>query len=162
VHKDGRVTLTETATGRRHEWQDSGVMSVGNNFMAPHAPGVAYVASRKGMNGPNKTLMFWGGAGSPRELLRTSSPDEFTLAGWHGDGTNLLVIRWRHRPGGPELEPRNETLWRVPVSGSGAVSTGFTIEGLRDISIHPNGRRIAFNAGWKRGEHWVMENLPPD
>jgi hypothetical protein len=41
------------------------------------------------------------------------------------------------------------------------VSTGLTIEGLRDVSIHPDGRRIAFNAGFKRGEQWVMENLLP-
>lgn len=35
------------------------------------------------------------------------------------------------------------------------------MEGLRDVSIHPDGRTIAFNAGWKRAEHWVMENLLP-
>jgi hypothetical protein len=106
--------------------------------------------------------MFWGGAGRPRELLGTTSPDQFFLAGWHGDGRDLLVIRWQHRPGAVEEEPRNETLWRVPISGTAAVSTGLTIEGLRDISIHPGGRRIAFNAGWKRGEQWVMENFLPN
>lgn len=54
---------------------------------------------------------------------------------------------------------RNETLWRVPITGGAPVSTGLTLEGMRDISIHPDGRQIAFNAGWKRGEQWVMENL---
>jgi len=161
VHKDGRLTLTETSTGRTYEWQDSGVMSLGNNFMAPHASGVAYVATRKGLSGQVKTLMFWGGAGPPRELLRASSPDEFNLSGWHGDGRDLLVVRWQRRPNAPAIEMRNETLWRVPVSGGDAVSTGLTIEGLRDISINPDGSRIAFNAGWKRGEPWVMENFLP-
>ena len=161
VHKDGRLTLSETATGRSYEWQDSGVMSLGNHFMPPHASGVAYVASRKGLGGQVKTLMFWGGAGQPRELLRASSPDEFILSGWHGDGRDLLVVRWKQRPNAAATEMRNETLWRVPVSGAGAASTGLTIEGLRDIAIHPDGRQIAFNAGWKRGESWVMENFLP-
>ena len=162
VHKDGRLTLTEIASGRSYEWQDSGVLSVGNNFLAPHASGVAYVASRKGLNGQVKTLMYWGGAGPPREILRASQPNEFILSGWHGDGRELLVIRWHQRPTADASEMRNETLWRVPVSGGDAVSTGLTIEGLRDISIHPDGRRIAFNAGWKRGEPWVMENFLPN
>jgi len=162
VHKDGRLTLTETASGRSHEWQDSGVLSLGNmSFMAPHASGVAYVATRKGLSGRVKTLMFWGGAGPPRELLRASSPNEFSLSGWHGDGRDLFVVRWQQRSGAAALEKRNETLWRVPVSGDDAVSTGLAIEGLRDISIHPDGRRIAFNAGWKGGDPWVMENFLP-
>jgi hypothetical protein len=44
---------------------------------------------------------------------------------------------------------------------SWAVSSGLTKVGLRDVSSHPDGRRIAFNAGWKRSEQWVLENLLP-
>ena len=105
--------------------------------------------------------MFWSGGGDPRELLRTSSPDQFTLAGWMADGLNLLIIRWSRRPNAPASEPRNETLWRVPLTGGTPVSTGLMMESLRDISIHPDGRRIAFNAGMKRVEQWAMENLLP-
>jgi hypothetical protein len=35
------------------------------------------------------------------------------------------------------------------------------MDGLRDVSIHPDGRRIAFNAGWRRFEQWVMEHFLP-
>ncbi len=55
----------------------------------------------------------------------------------------------------------NETLWRVPTTGGAPVSTGLALDGLRDISIHPDGRQIVFNAGWRRNEQWVMENLLP-
>jgi hypothetical protein len=30
------------------------------------------------------------------------------------------------------------------------ILTGWMPDGLRDVSTHPDGRRIAFNAGWKR------------
>jgi hypothetical protein len=32
------------------------------------------------------------------------------------------------------------------------------MDDLRDVSIHPDGRRSAFNAGMKRVEHWVVEH----
>jgi serine/threonine-protein kinase len=158
VRKGGNILVEDLGGRRRHEWQDSGVSSIGNHFMAPHAVGVAYVATRPSMAGPVKTLMYWGGAGPPRELLRSNPKEDFILAGWHGDGRQLLVVRFNPRP---EPELRNETLWRVPIDGSDAVTTGLTMEGLRDISIHPDGHQIAFNAGWKKNEHWVMDNLLP-
>ncbi len=158
---NGRVVLDDLGSGARRVWDDTGIQSLGNHVMAPHAPGVAYEATRKSISGDVASLMFWGGAGEPRELLRTSLPDRFQLTGWGPDGLNLLVIRWSRRPDAPTSEPRNETLWRVPITGGAPVSTGLTMEGLRDVSIHPDGRRIAFNAGFKRGEQWVMENLLP-
>jgi hypothetical protein len=33
------------------------------------------------------------------------------------------------------------------------------MEGLRDTALHPEGRPIAFNAGWKRYESWVLEGV---
>ena len=105
--------------------------------------------------------MYWGGAGDPRELLRMSGKERFILAGWLPDDRTLLVARWENRPNRLPDEPDPATLWRVPINGGNPVSTGLTMDGLRDVSIHPDGRRIAFNAGWKRGEQWVMENLLP-
>jgi hypothetical protein len=74
------------------------------------------------------------------------------------DGLSLLVVRWTIAPAS---EPRASTLWRVPITGGPPVSTGLTMDGIRDITVHPGGQRIAFNAGWKRGEQWVMENFLP-
>src|SRR5262249_15685229 len=141
--KSGGMILDEVAATRHYEWQDSGVTSIGNHFMAPHASGVGYAVTRQSMNGRVKTLMFWGGAGVPRELLRAAPSEDFILAGWHGDGRQLLVVRFTSVP---DPASRKETLWRVPVDGRAPVNTGLTLEGLRDISVHPNGRHIAFNA----------------
>jgi hypothetical protein len=129
--------------------------------MAPHTAGVAYMAGRKGVNGESRTLMYWGGGGDPREVLQIPGNERFILVGWLPDGLTLLVARWENRPSRLPDEPDPSTLWRVPINGGNPVSTGLTMDGLRDVSIHPDGRRIAFNAGWKRGEPWVLENLLP-
>ena len=156
----GRLAHLDVGSGQVREWADAVEWIDRMHFMAPHTSGVAYVAGRKGVNGESRSLMYWGGAGDPRELLRVSGSDQFMLAGWLPDDLTLLVVRFALRPGTtPDQEPRNETLWRVPITGEPPVSTGLTMEGLRDVSIHPDGRRVAFNAGWKRGEPWVMENV---
>ena len=105
--------------------------------------------------------MLWGGSGEPREILRVHEPGEhFRLVGWTADGLNLLVIRWSF-DSSRSRRLGNETLWRIPTTGGAPVSTGVAHEGLRDVSIHPDGRQIVFNAGWRRNEQWVMENLLP-
>jgi hypothetical protein len=42
--------------------------------------------------------------------------------------------------------------------------TGLSMEGLNDFSIHPDGRRIAFDTGSNdskpSSELWVLENIP--
>jgi len=157
-HKDGRLTLHDTSTGRALTWQDSGVVSLREHIMAPHTSAVAYVVQRKSVSGDAWSLMLWGGSGEPRELLRNQEPSEHVrLAGWSADGLDLLVIRWSF-DSSRTRRVGDETLWRVPTTG-GAVSTGLALAGLRDVSIHPDGRQIIFNAGFKRIERWVMENL---
>lgn len=161
-HKNGRITLHDTSTGRARTWQDSGVVSLREHVMAPHTGAVAYVVGRKSLSGDVSSLMLWGGSGEPRELLRIQKPNEhFRLAGWTADGLNLLVIRWSFDSASAR-RVGNETLWRVPTTGGAPVSTGLALAGLRDMSIHPDGRQVVFNAGFRRNEQWVMENLLPN
>ena len=159
LDQSGRVSLRDIASGATREWQESGAAWLGNHFMVPHAPGVAYVLARRVLNGEERQLMFWGGSGEPRLLLRAAPPEEFSFTGWAPDGLNLLVIRWTRRAT-PTSSSDVRTLWRVPITGGAPVSTGLAMEGLRDISIDHAGR-LAFNAGWKAGDPWVMENLLP-
>ena len=128
-----------------------GVTFMGRHVMAPHTSAVAYLADRNDLMGQVRTLMVWGGAGEPRELLRVREPEQISLVGWTADGLNLLAIRWPAIPRRPSSATR--TLWRVPMTGGALVSTGLAMEALRDISIHPDGRQIAFNARFKKSEY---------
>ena len=160
VLKSGQHVLYDTRTGVSREWRDPGVKRTSFHAMAPHAAAVAYVANRKELASEAKTLMVWGGSGEPRELLRMRADDGVQLVGWTNDGLNVLLIRWSPpTPGAPA--PVFRTLWSIPILSASPVATPLTMEGFRDVSLHPDGRRIAFNAGWKKYESWVMENLLP-
>jgi Tol biopolymer transport system component len=157
---NGTLAAIDPSSGANREWTDP-VEWVGLHFVAPHTPGVAYLAARKSVGGDFRSLMYWPGGGDPRELLRIDDKERFILAGWLPDGQNLLAARGENRLNRQLGEPDLLTLWRIPITGGSPASTGLTMDGLRDISIHPDGRRIAFNAGWRRFERWVMEHVLP-
>ena len=39
---------------------------------------------------------------------------------------------------------------------------GLAIEGVRELRVHPRGKRVAFTVGWPHLELWVIENFLPD
>jgi hypothetical protein len=130
--------------------------------MAPFTGEVAYVATRHDATGDTKALMLWRGAGDPRELLRVQEPETMVLEGWAADGSSVWLTRWTvPRPGAPAAAIQR-TLWRVPTTGGPAAPTSLAMEGLRDASLRPDGRSVAFNAGWKKYESWTLEHLLPE
>ena len=60
--------------------------------------------------------------------------------------------------------PKERKLWRVSVDGGSPQDLKLSVEGLRQIALHPDGRRIAFTAdapeaaGLSRGI-WTLENF---
>jgi hypothetical protein len=133
---------------------------LGGHARAPHEPAVAYLAS-SAREGGAMLLKVWRGSGDPIEMLRNAGGERLQLAGWTADGNALLVIRSTAPAATPSGRALTGTLWRVPLGGGAPQATALAMEGLRDISIHPDGRRLAFNAGFQRYEHWVMEHFLP-
>ncbi len=73
---------------------------------------------------------------------------------WTPDGRYVLfVIRSVDQPGPTEL-------WRVTPEG-GEPQKLLEMDGLSDISVHPDGQRIAFTGGRVQVEVWAMENFLP-
>lgn len=158
-HDTGRVVLHDVRTGATREWQDPGVTNLDRHALAPHTTAVAYLANRRDSGGDVRTLMLWSGAGGPQELLRVRAPEAVAFEGWAADGASLLVTRWTAPAGDGSATPIPRTLWRVPTTGAAPSSTGLIMEGLRDTALHPDGQQIAFNAGWKKYESWVLEGV---
>ena len=73
------------------------------------------------------------------------------LRGRQTDATFFLVIRSVDQPGPTEL-------WRVTPEG-GEPQKLLEMDGLSDISVHPDGRHIAFTSGRIQMEIWAMENF---
>ena len=59
-------------------------------------------------------------------------------------------------------EEKNQ-LWRVAVAGGEPQKLEIAMPGLGHLRVHPNGRRIAFDAEAQpeRIEVWVMKNFLP-
>lgn len=157
--KNGRVSVREVVSGTTREWHDPGLSRLGWHAMAPHRPMVAYTGFGKDAIGDWVSLKVSSGEGDPRELIRVRGQERMILAGWTPDGMHVLVTRWIQSPPDSPAPSRPGTLWRVPVGGGTPVSTGINMEALRDVSINPDGRRVAFNSGFKISEMWVLENL---
>lgn len=159
--KDDRLVLRDIERNVAREWNDPGTATLANHMMAPNTAAVAYVSNRPGAQGNELVLKVWPGSGAPRELLSLRGRERMLFAGWAADGQHLLVLRYSDPPPCIQAQTRPTKLWFVPASGAPPVFSGLEMDALRDISLSPDGRRIAFNSGFKRGEHWVLENLLP-
>jgi Tol biopolymer transport system component len=99
--------------------------------------------------------------GEPRELLRLESPETFhpsTGLAWTPDGRYILFGKRTWSAGQPH-EP--DELCRIPTEG-GEPQKLLAMNDLHQISVHPDGRRIVFTAGWDwETKVWVMENFLP-
>lgn len=156
--KNGRVTATDVVTGTTREWEEPGVTRIGFQAAAPQSSALAYTSFGKDTTGNWVALKLQAASGAPRELLRAYG-ERVVVQGWTADGKNVLVARWAESPPDASAPARPATLWRVPAGGGAPISTGIAMEGIRDVSLHPDGRRIAFNAGFKNSEWWLLENL---
>jgi hypothetical protein len=47
------------------------------------------------------------------------------------------------------------------VQGGEPEKLELSMDRIRPLRIHPDGRRVAFAAGWPAWEVWVMENFLP-
>ena len=100
--------------------------------------------------------------GEPRELLRVSQPQGilgfFSGLPWTPDGRAVLVRR--------RMVADTSELWLVPIDGAPPRKLDIDVNrwatGNRGvISLHPDGRQIAFLAGQVNSEVWVLENFLP-
>jgi Tol biopolymer transport system component len=157
--KNGRITAMDVVTGTTREWAEPGVTRLGFQVAAPQSSALAYTAFGKDASGDWAAVKIQTGSAEPRELLRAGARERMVIHGWTADGRNILVARWPDNLPNTPAPTRTVTLWRVPVGGGAPVSTGITMDAVRDVSIHPDGRRIAFNVGFKTSEHWMLENL---
>ena len=96
--------------------------------------------------------------GEARELLRGDESlmnISFGTIAWASDGKNLLFVR-PVNSGGSETD-----LWLIPLQGGEPRKMELSAKNMHDLSVHPDGRHIAFTTSQDRFEIWVMENFLP-
>ncbi len=105
-----------------------------------------------------KTMLVSGG--DIREIVRVKIPEYipgYSGLAWTPDGRFVLYFTARLDPQGVE----KTELWRVQVETRECKSFGLAMDRMRNIALHPDGKRIAFDSGMPKIEVWVMENFLP-
>ena len=122
--------------------------------VSPDGQMLAYTAAiREGESWTRWLAIKVLGGGPTRELVRASDPEMLLFQDWTADGAAVIFTRWTAKPNEPI------SLWRVSIHGGDPQPLGLSMAGIRDVSVHPNGRKITFTAGWPMNELWVMENF---
>ena len=95
--------------------------------------------------------------GEPREVIRVNRPASLqgNLVAWSPDGRGIIVRR--------QLAPESSELLLVPIDGTTPLKLDVDVSELAapQISIHPDGKRLAFTAGREITDVWVLENFLP-
>ena len=97
--------------------------------------------------------------GEPRELLRVTAPQSFwPMVAWMPDGRGVVVRKMLS-----ESENASQELWLVPVGGGQPRQLEIDTRNLNvsPISVHPDGRQVAYLGGEQKKEVWVLENFLP-
>jgi Tol biopolymer transport system component len=89
--------------------------------------------------------------GDLRVLAEVPGFVDFDGLRWSADGGSLLYVRLT---GSADLR----ALERIGLDG-GEPERLLELTGMRQLLVHPDGRRLAFQAGAFRGEVWALENL---
>jgi Tol biopolymer transport system component len=96
--------------------------------------------------------------GEIREVTTAPPLHWFQNIVWTPDGRYLLFTK-HYAEGGGESE--KVELWRVAVDSGKEENLDTSLQGTWDLSIHPDGRRIAFTRMQNVTQIWVMENFVP-
>jgi Tol biopolymer transport system component len=157
-HRGRFIVVRDLETGQEkelHSLADNSSNYAGGLALSRDGRQLAFAISESGSK-IIKVMPATGG--EPRELLRGDQSlmriTEGSIA-WAPDGRSVLSVRQ------PNPRDSRTELWLIPVQGGEPRKLGLTAENMRDLSVHPDGRHIAFTAGGERREVWVMENFLP-
>jgi Tol biopolymer transport system component len=143
------LRLRDVATGQETELSPG---PLGNHLAV--SPDRQWLAFPQYDNPPKVAMLtivpFKGG--DRRDAFRLVLPEGFGGLGWSADGRYLFFVRANNATNRSEL-------WRIAVSGGEPQALGLHVPS--QFSVHPDGRRLAFQAGDYRTEVWVLENFLP-
>lgn len=135
-----------------HHWPTS------NLAVSPNGQRLAFVwTDAKDVDRATALMVQPTAGGEPRELLRAQAPAWISVPAWTPDSRHILYARTVYG------EKQKFELWRISAEGGEPQNLGLLMEGLEPygLSVHPDGKRIAFTAGTDRAETWVLKDFLP-
>jgi Tol biopolymer transport system component len=97
--------------------------------------------------------------GQATELFQVKFPEMIANLVWSNDSRSVLFVRGNL--GGQQSRQGLRPLWQIPAAGGEPRQLGALVdEGqINILSLHPNGRRIAYTRSSREFEIWAMEGL---
>jgi Tol biopolymer transport system component len=165
--KASRILQRDLATGQEIElFRTPSTEDVENLALSPDGLSLAFtLKTPSGIRSCDELWIMSAQGANAHRLLQLKGRESTWRDGlvWTPDGRYLLIAK--------AIETSKRTsaleLWRVPLRegephkvGVLAAETTFG-GGSAGLSIHPDGTRIAFQAGRRKPEIWIMENVLP-
>jgi len=136
-----------------HHWPTS------NLAVSPDGQRLAFVWSdAKTVERTTALMVLPTAGGEPRELLRAQDPARIGVPVWTPDSRHIIYAR------SVAGEKGMFEYWRISAEGGEPQNLGLKMEARvpYGLSVHPDGKRIAFTAGTeRRTEVWVLKNFLP-
>lgn len=131
--------------------------SIYNLIISPDGKSLAYCSNDKPFKEIVLKILPTKG-GEPREIMRIKEPETvfFQSPAWSSDGLYIIFGK-----GSSSMQDQKIDLCRVSVDGGTPQKLGISMDRIRHVRIHPDGKQIAFFAGLIQAEIWVMENFLP-
>ncbi len=90
-----------------------------------------------------------------REIMRGDKNERVCPSVWTVDGREVIFTRTEIRPA-PAREATR--LWAAEADTGQRRLIGLTVDGLQEVRLSPDGRRITYDGGWPFQEVWALEN----
>jgi len=153
---DAAIVARDVASGRERPVHSVAGRSVyiSSPVLSPDEQQFAVVV-RDGESGTMAVKVVPVASGDARDVLRGAQLPWPPSIAWAPDSQGVLFVK-QPNPSDPKTE-----LWLVPIQGGEPRKLDLAAADMRELVVHPDGRRIAFTSGGDRSEVWVMENFLP-
>jgi len=149
------VRRIDLATKESRElFQTEAPPDIGELVISPNGKQLAFSIPEPGW--PNVIRIIDLPDGTPRDLVKMKERISGNYI-WAPDGKGIIAFKNVSK----EKEQRCE-LWSFPAEGGEPRSLGLSVDAeARFLSLHPDGRRLAYSIRQPSAEIWVMENFLP-
>jgi Tol biopolymer transport system component len=127
--------------------------------VSPDGKQIAFIsAQRVDEKWINKLMLLSISGGQPKELLTASGGQQLSVPAWMPDSHNIIFALSK------DAENNSFELVTINIDSKKTKNLGLAMDGVvpYSLSVHPDGKRIAFTAGkeiYYREENWVLRNF---